>query len=109
MTIAQRRRGPVPFPRRRNREIDIADFRKIQNTPEWTASGTLNYTTPLAERHASTSTRPCSYRSKSQQFEIPVPCLDQKGFALWDASAVYDLPGGHWTVGLHGKNLTDKK
>jgi iron complex outermembrane receptor protein len=28
---------------------------------------------------------------------------------LLDASIVYELPGGHWTVGLHGKNLTDKE
>ena len=33
--------------------------------------------------------------------------LDQKGFALMDAGAVYELPGDHWTIGLHGKNLTN--
>ena len=50
-----------------------------------------------------------SYRSKSQQFEIRTPLLDQKGFSLLDAGAVYELPGGHWTVGLHGKNLANKR
>jgi len=50
-----------------------------------------------------------SYRSKSQQFEIPNALLDQKGFSLWDASAVYSLPGGRYTIGLHGKNLTNRK
>jgi iron complex outermembrane recepter protein len=49
-----------------------------------------------------------SYRSKSQQFEIRTPKLDQKGFALLEAGATYDLPGGHWNVGLYGKNLLDK-
>ena len=94
--------------RRTDREIDVADFRKIQNTPEWTASGTLSYTTPLAEGRLDINST-LSYRSKSQQFEIASPGLDQKGFALLDASIVYELPGGHWTVGLHGKNLANKK
>jgi iron complex outermembrane receptor protein len=97
-----------PFPGNEIREIDVADFRKIQNTPEWTASGSLSYTTPLAEGRLDINST-LSYRSKSQQFEIASPGLDQKGFALLDASIVYELPHGHWTVGLHGKNLTNKK
>ena len=88
--------------------VDLADFRKIQNTPKWTASGTLRYETSLAEGKLNLLTT-LSYRSKSQQFEIASPGLDQKGFSLWDASAVYELPGGHWTVGLHGKNLANKR
>ncbi len=39
---------PLPLP---GVEVDVADFRKIQNTPEWTASGTLNYTTSAGRRH----------------------------------------------------------
>jgi iron complex outermembrane receptor protein len=95
--------NPIPI-----QEVDVADFRKIQNTPKWTMSGTLRYETPLAggQLHLSST---LSYRSSSQQFELKLPGLDQKGFSLGDASAVYDLPGGHFTVGLHGKNLTDKE
>jgi iron complex outermembrane receptor protein len=89
-------------------DVDLADFRKIQNTPKWTASGTLRYEAPLAEGKLNLLTT-LSYRSRSQQFEIASPGLDQKGFSLWDASAVYELPGGHWTLGLHGKNLTNKR
>ena len=90
------------------RGIDVADNRRIQNTPKWTGSGTLAYTAPLYEGELNLSST-LSYRSKSQQFELRTPMLDQGGFALLDASAVYDLPGGHWTLGLHGKNLTDKR
>jgi iron complex outermembrane receptor protein len=97
-----------PFPGNAIREIDMADFRKIQNTPAWTASGSLSYTTPLAEGRLDINST-LSYRSKSQQFEIASPGLDQNGFSLLDASIVYELPHGHWTVGLHGKNLTNKK
>jgi len=88
--------------------IDFADDRKIQNTPKWTLSGTLSYTTPLAEGELNLSST-LSYRSKSQQFEIRTPMLDQEGYSLLDANAVYELPGGHWTMGLHGKNLTNKR
>ena len=96
---------PLPLP---GVERDIADDRRIQNTPKWTASGTLAYLAELGGGDLSlTST--LSYRSSSRQFEWPIPGLDQKGFALLDASAVYELAGGHWTVGLHGKNLLDKR
>ena len=88
--------------------VDFADDRKIQNTPKWTASGTLRYSTPLAGGDLNLQST-LSYRSKSQQFELRTPGLDQKGFSLLDASAVYELPGGHWTVGIAGKNLTNKK
>ena len=89
-------------------QIDVANFRKIQNTPELTASGTLSYASPLAGGDLYLSST-LSYRSKSQQFEIRTPGLDQKGFALLDASAVYEFSGGHWTLGLHGKNLTNQR
>ena len=89
-------------------ETDVADFRKIQNTPKWTASSTLSYSAPLAGGQLNLNST-LSYRSSSQQFEIRTPMLDQKGFALLDAGAVYELPGGHWSVALHGKNLANKK
>ncbi|WP_409049775.1 TonB-dependent receptor [Sphingomonas sp.] len=92
--------GPQP--------VDLADFRKVQNTPKWTASGTLSYATRVAGGALNLNST-LAYRSKSQQFETPIPQLDQKGFALWSAGATYDLPGNHWTVGVYGKNLTDKK
>jgi iron complex outermembrane recepter protein len=96
---------PIPAP---GRAVDLADDLKIQNTPKWTASGTLSYTSYVADGRLDLSST-LSYRSKSQQFELASPGLDQEGFALLDASAVYELPGGHWTVGLHGKNLTDTR
>jgi iron complex outermembrane receptor protein len=96
---------PIPAP---GVERNIADALSIQNTPKWTASGTLTYLAEIAGGDLSLSST-VSYRSKSQQFELPVPMLDQKGFSLWDASGVYTLPGGRYSIGLHGKNLTDKQ
>jgi iron complex outermembrane receptor protein len=89
-------------------EEDMADFRKVQNTPKWTMSGTLNYDTPLASGRLNLNST-LSYRSKSQQFEIAAPGIDQKGFALLDASIVWRSAGDRWSIGLHGKNLTDTR
>ena len=90
------------------RGIDVADRREIQNTPEWTASGTIDYSTPVGSGELSLIST-LSYRSSSQQFELRTPLLDQEGFALWDASIVWRSDDDRWTVGLHGKNLTDRR
>ncbi|MFC3783532.1 TonB-dependent receptor [Sphingopyxis italica] len=87
---------------------DVADFREVQNTPKWTASANLAYSTPIGDGDLSFGTT-LSYRSKTYQFEIPNPYIDQKGFALWDASIVYTAPDDRWSLGVFGKNLTDKE
>ncbi|MBA3942505.1 MAG: TonB-dependent receptor [Sphingopyxis sp.] len=87
---------------------DVAAFREVQNTPKWTASGTLAYSTPVGDGDLSVGTT-LSYRSKTYQFEIPNPYIDQKGFALWDASIVYTAPDDRWSIGLFGKNILNKQ
>jgi iron complex outermembrane receptor protein len=88
--------------------VDVADFRRIQNTPKWTTSGTLDYSTRMAGGEINASTT-LSYRSKTFQFETPSPFLDQPGYMLLDASLVWTSPDDRFSVGLHGKNLTDKQ
>ena len=88
--------------------VDLANYRKIQNTPKWTLSGTLDYDTPLAGGRLDVNTT-LSYRSSSQQFELRSPGLDQPGFALWDANLVWRSAGNRYELGLHGKNLLNKK
>ena len=90
------------------RPVDVADFRRIQNTPKWTLSGTLDYSTPIAGGELTALTT-VSYRSKTFQFETPSPYLDQPGYSLWDASLVWNGPGNRYTIGLHAKNITDKQ
>ena len=91
-----------------SKPTDVAPFRKVQNTPKWTASGSLAYDTPIGAGSLNFNTT-VSYRSKTYQFEIPNPFFDQKGYALFDASLVYRAAGDRWSVGLHGKNLLDKQ
>ncbi len=88
--------------------VDVADFRRIQNTPKWTASGTLEVGGPIGGGDLSGSTT-LSYRSKTNQFETPSPFLDQPGYALLDASIVWTSGDDRYTIGLHGKNITDKE
>jgi iron complex outermembrane receptor protein len=90
------------------RPVDVADFRRIQNTPKWTLSGTFDYSTPIGGGELTAGTT-LSYRSKTFQFETPSPFLDQPGYALWDASLVWSSEGERFTVGLHAKNITDKQ
>ncbi len=40
---------------------------------------------------------------------MPSPFLDQPKYALLDASIVYSAPGSRYSIGLHGRNLTDKQ
>lgn len=89
-------------------EFDAADIYHVQNTPKWTLSGSLDYNTPLGTGRLDANTT-LSYRSASQQFEFPIPRLDQGGFALWDANIVWRSAGDKFEIGLHGKNLTNKK
>jgi iron complex outermembrane receptor protein len=88
--------------------VDVAAYRKVQNTPRWTASGTLAYATPIGDGDLNLSST-VSYRTKTYQFEIPNPYIDQNAFALWDASLVYTAPANRWSLGVHGKNLTNKR
>ena len=88
--------------------VDVAPFREIQNTPEWTAAGTLGVSLPVKGGMIGASTT-LSYRSKTNQFEIPSPFLDQPGYALLDASIVWTSDNDRFSLGLHGKNLTDKQ
>jgi iron complex outermembrane receptor protein len=88
--------------------VDVADFRRIQNTPKWTLSGTLDFTTPVMGGDLSMSTT-LSYRSKTFQFETPSPYLDQPGYALWDAHLVWTSPNNRYTIGLHAKNILDEQ
>ncbi|MEG3153037.1 TonB-dependent receptor [Sphingomonas sp. ZT3P38] len=91
-----------------SRGLDVAKKRRFQNTPDWTVSGTLSYSTPLKDGSLNLSTT-LSYRGDSQQFELPTPGLDQKAFSLLDANIVWSAPGDRWSIGIHGRNLTDKR
>jgi len=87
---------------------DVADQRSIQNTPKWTASGTLAATLPMGANTLDLSTT-VAYRSFTHQFEIPIPWLDQPAYALWDANVTYSFDDDRYSIGVHAKNILDKQ
>jgi len=88
--------------------VDVSSLRRIQNTPSWTTSATLGARLPVGPGSVMASTT-WSYRSKTNQFETPSAFLDQKGYSLVDASLVWTSSDDRYTLGLHGKNLLDKR
>lgn len=88
--------------------VDISALRRIQNTPKWTLSGTLGAVVPAGGGLVNASAG-VSYRSKTNQFELPSPYLDQKGYALFDANLVWTDSSERYSIGIHGKNLFDKE
>ena len=87
--------------------VDVSGQRAVQNTPE--AMGYLGFTYRRALAGGTFGLNAnASYRDEVVQFEIPVPLIDQDAVTLYNASLTWESDGGHWLVGLHGKNLSDE-
>ena len=87
---------------------DVAQYRRVQNTPAWSGSLGATYAVPVGEGRFDLSAG-MSFKSRTFQFEVPNPYLDQPAYQLVDASLVYHAPGERWTIGLYGKNLFDER
>ena len=87
---------------------DVANSRVFQNTPDITAHMGFDFGLPMAGGIVDFIGL-ASLRSDASQFEVPNPFLDQDGFVLVDASIVYTSDDGHYSLGVHGKNLLDKE
>jgi iron complex outermembrane recepter protein len=106
--------------------VNIAPATEFQNTPRNAFNVGVNYDWPFAVmgRNGSLSlSNSVSYKSKVYQTEIARPTgvaaldatvpgnlmLAQDGFALWDAGLVWTSSDRKIQLGLHGRNLTDKR
>jgi iron complex outermembrane receptor protein len=106
--------------------VNIAGSTEFQNTPRNSANLAVNYEWPMAVMgHAGSFSlsNSVSYKSKVYQTEIArstgVASLDatvpgnlmlaQNGYALWDAGLVWTSADRKIQVGLHGRNLADKR
>lgn len=87
---------------------DVADERVFQNTPEFTVHAGFDLGLPVAAGMVD-FLGSVSMRSDASQFEVPNRFLDQDGFALVDASIVYTDDADRFSIGVHGKNLFDKR
>ena len=86
----------------------VAAFRHVQNTPAWNGAASATYGVDLGQGKVD-FTAGMSFKSKTYQFEIANPYLDQPAYQLFDASIVYHAPGNRWSLGVFGKNLTDER
>jgi iron complex outermembrane receptor protein len=92
--------------------VDVSGDRVFQNTPEWSASLNLRNEWDMSLFNHTGSfvwIGGISYQDDVNQFEIPEPLLDQKGYSLIDMSFVWSSSDSKYQVGLHGKNLGDKE
>jgi len=87
---------------------DVADERVFQNTPEFTVNAGFDLGLPVASGIVD-FIGSVSMRSDASQFEVPNPYLDQDGFTLVNASVVYTDDSDRFSIGVHGKNLFDKR
>jgi iron complex outermembrane receptor protein len=86
---------------------DFSDARVFQNTPKWTGNFGFLYTHDMGDNGTITFVPSASYRSSFNMFEIP-STLDQEGYVLVDASINWTSADDRYTIGVHGKNLTDE-
>ena len=88
--------------------VDISNTRSPQNSPEWTGYWGVTWTGDLSGGELAV-TPSLSYRGGFSLFDAPDPVLDQEGYTLVDLSAVWTAPGGHYQIGVFGRNLTDEE
>jgi len=92
--------------------VNVASQRDVQNTPDWTGNASLTYAVPLAlgsEQGAISFTGSAAYRGDTQQFENPIPLLDQQGYWLYDAAINWTSDSDRWRIGIYGRNLSDER
>jgi len=106
--------------------INVAHSAEFQNTPKKSANVGATYEWPVSlfGRSGSMSfNNSLSYKDKVYQAEIVRPtgvasmdalvpqnlALAQGGFTLWDAGLVWTSADRRLQIGLHGRNLTDKR
>ncbi|OWQ96384.1 TonB-dependent receptor [Sphingopyxis witflariensis] len=86
--------------------VDVANLRRFQNTPKFTGSVSLNWQADFMGGRMAVLPS-ISFRSDTHLFEIPIPSIDQDGYALVDLSVTWTSPDEHWRLGVHGRNLFD--
>jgi iron complex outermembrane receptor protein len=106
--------------------INVAKQAEFQNTPKHSGNLSATYDWPLAMMGRSGTLsllNSVSYKSKVYQTEFvrtgATPALDatvpanlllaQDAYTLWDAGLVWSSSDRKIQVGLHGRNLTDKR
>jgi iron complex outermembrane receptor protein len=88
--------------------VDVADSRVFQNTPEFVINANATWSNPLFGGRLD-FTPAIALRAEQSMFEIPNPILDQGATVIADASLNWTSGDDRFTLGLHGRNLTDER
>ncbi len=106
--------------------VNVARFARFQNTPKHTANLNVNFDWPMTiAGHSGTMSlnNNLSYKARTYQSEFVAPTgvaaldvvvpqnlrLSQDDYSLWDAGLVWTSSDRKIQVGLHGRNLLDKR
>jgi iron complex outermembrane receptor protein len=87
--------------------VDVSDQRHLVNAPEWSGRLGLRYQQPLGDFGDLTLSAGASYRSRTYLTVSSNQALSQGAYTLYDASIMYEPPGGRWNILLSGENLSD--
>ncbi|WP_116368058.1 TonB-dependent receptor [Parahaliea mediterranea] len=87
--------------------VDVSDQWVISNTPEYVYNIGVQYDLDIGG-WGTTLLASAAYRDDVHIFEVP-SVLDEEGYTLYNASIVLRSPNERWTLGLHGKNLSDEE
>lgn len=90
-----------------DRGVDVASSRVFPNAPRWTAGNSLVADIPIAAGASLRARIDGRYQSEVRSTTDTTPLLVQPGYALWNASLSWVLPGGQWELTLRVDNLGD--
>ena len=86
---------------------NIADRRRIQNTPESMYVLGLTYRTEVGAGSLSAGFN-WTHTGDTTQLEYIQPIVDQASHSIKNASIVWTAADDRWRIGLHGRNLGDE-
>lgn len=89
--------------------VNVADEREVQNTPEFMANITARYIQDMGDNGNIVTSATWAHQGQTYQFETPTPLIDQDSYSLFNASLVWTDASSRFTVGVHAKNLFDKR
>jgi len=89
--------------------VDVSDDWGFTFTPEMSGYLALNYNMAIGSAGDLNWILAASYKSETRIFPQVESLVDEDPYTLVDASVVWRDGSDKWSVGLHGKNLTDKE
>lgn len=89
--------------------VDVSDQWEFEFTPEFSGFVAFNYNMAVGSSGDLNWILSASHKSETRIFPQVESLVDEDAYTLVDASVVWRDGSDHWSVGLHGKNLTDEE